>query len=182
MFTKLNRVLLVSGLAVASAALLSPSAFGQATTDNEPVTVTGNVQPLTDIVVTPGGNTFDVSFNTAVVDQQVATVAYKTNVIGNWKITAEGDSATPGTLETPDTNAVIPYTIGIQGGAGAAGPQQPGPLGNGSLLASDTVANTVLEQVAVPLVVNITAAHTKVPTAPTSAYSEIVTLVFTSDL
>ena len=184
MFTKLNRVLLASGLAVASAALLSPSAFAApGTTSSGTVPIQGNVQPYTNIVVSPLGTaTFSVSFNTAVVANPVATVAYTTNVIGNWRITAEGGNAgKEGTLVSGDTTATIPYTLSLAGGAGV----QPGASGNTSQILKDgsVPANgPITEVTASSLTIDITAPNTKVPTAPTSAYTEIVTLVFTSDL
>lgn len=186
MFTKLNRVLLASGLAVASAALLSPSAFASpgTTSSSGTVTVTGNVQPYTNIVVTPGGgNTFNVDFNTAVVDQPVATVDYTTNVQGVWTINAVGGNAgKEGQLVSPDSTATIPYTLKLGSGGSVTPGTAAASVGVGTnTLATGTLTNTIVEVPGAELTASITAANTKVPTAPTSAYTEAVNLVFTSD-
>jgi hypothetical protein len=184
MFTKLNRVLLASGLAVASAALLSPSAFAApgTTASSGTVTVTGNVQPYTNIVVTPGpDNTFAVDFNVAVVDKAVAAVDYTTNVQGVWTINAVGGNAgKEGQLVSADTTATIPYTLKLGSGA-AVTPGTAATAAGTNTLATGTLTNTIVEVAGASLTASITAANTKVPTAPTSAYAETVTLVFTSD-
>ena len=74
MFTKLNRVLLASGLAVASAALLSPSAFAESA--NGSLVVTGTPAAFAAMTVTGSGNTFPITYNTGISAQKIATVAY----------------------------------------------------------------------------------------------------------
>lgn len=61
MFTKLNRVLLASGLVIASAALLSPSAFAQITVTATPLVVTGTPTAFAAITVTGSGNAFPIT-------------------------------------------------------------------------------------------------------------------------
>jgi hypothetical protein len=188
MFTKLNRVLLASGLAIASAALLSPSAFANppagTTSNSGSVTVTGTVQPYTLITVTDGNKNFNIDYDTAVDDQPIATVTYITNVQGVWTINAVGDSTTPGTLETDGADgitAVIPYTVKLGAGADIT-PGTAISTVTTNTLATGTVSTAIVEQTTpVTLSLKIAASATHVPTKPTTAYSEVITLHFTSD-
>ena len=122
MFTKLNRVLLASGLAVASAALLSPSAFAESA--NGSLVVTGTPAAFAAMTVTASGNIFAITYNTGISAATIANVAYSTNVLGNWNIKVAGDSdnKTPGQLEAAGLTATIPFTVGL----GAVGAVTPG--------------------------------------------------------
>ncbi len=180
MFTKLNRVLLASGLAVASAALLSPSAFAESATGN--LVVTGTPTPFATMTVGGAGNSFTITYNTGITGQKIADVAYSTNVLGNWTIKVAGDSdaKTPGQLEAAGLTAVIPFTVALGGGTAVA----PGTTATPTTLTSGNIpvtATTVVD-VTQALNINILATDTKVPTATAtgSAYSETLNLTFTS--
>ena len=180
MFTKLNRVLLASGLAVASAALLSPSAFAESA--NGSLVVTGTPAAFAAMTVTGSGNTFPITYNTGISAQKIATVAYSTNVLGNWNIKVVGDSdgKTAGELEAPTLTATIPFTVGLGGGTAVA----PGATATPATLTSGNIAVTATTVVDTTedLQINILANDTKVPTATVdgSPYAETLSLTFTS--
>lgn len=182
MFTKLNRVLLASGLAVASAALLSPSAFAEGA--NGSLVVTGTPAAFAAMTVTGSGDTFPITYNTGISAQKIATVAYSTNVLGNWNIKVAGDSDTkaPGQLEATGLTAVIPFTVGL--GVGTA--VTPGTTATPATLTSGNIAVTATTVVDTTedLKINILANDTKVPTATVagSPYAETLSLTFTSGL
>ncbi|AIE73735.1 MULTISPECIES: hypothetical protein [unclassified Synechocystis] len=183
MFTKFNQVLLASGLVISSAVMLSPAAFAE--TANSGVVTTGTPAAFAAINVTGSGNSFPVTYNTAITDQTIATVAYSTNVIGDWNIKAQGgNTGQEGELVASGLTATIPYQVRIGSGSyvtpvASADLAGATPLISGEILASDT---GVLDVTGAQLQIKILAADTKVPTATGagSAYSETVTLVFTS--
>ena len=181
MFTKLNRVLLASGLVIASAAMLSPSAFAQITVTATPLVVTGTPTAFAAITVTGSGNAFPITYNTAITNQKIATVAYSTNAIGVWHVDVAGDAdgLAPAFLEAPTLTAKIPFTVGL-GSIAAVSPATtavPAVLNTGTIALTDTsVVDTTQD-----LVINILAPDTKVPTAPLgSPYAETLSVTFTS--
>lgn len=180
MFTKLNRVLLASGLAVASAALLSPSAFAESA--NGSLVVTGTPAAFAAMTVTASGNIFAITYNTGISAATIANVAYSTNVLGNWNIKVAGDSdnKTPGQLEAAGLTATIPFTVVLGGGTAVA----PGATANPATLKSGNIAVTATTVVDTTedLQINILANDTKVPTATAdgSAYTETLNLTFSS--
>ena len=108
MFTKLNRVLLASGLAVASAAMLSPVAFAQ-TVDSDFRVLNGTL--LSAFTLTWTGNPSPVAFTiqpTGTTTQALGTIAATGNV--QYKITATTNSGTPGSLKGA-SGATIPYAL-----------------------------------------------------------------------
>lgn len=183
MFTKFNRVLLASGLAIGSTVMLSPVVFAEG--NNSAVTVTGTPTAFAAIAVTGSGNDFGVTYNSAITDQTIATVDYSTNVIGAWSIKAQGgNTGAEGQLQSPGLTATIPYQVRISSGTYVS-PVASGGLAGATALTSGAIASTdtsVLDVVGADLQIKILAADTKVPTATGagSAYSEELTLVFTS--
>jgi hypothetical protein len=183
MFTKFNQILLASGLVIGSAVILSPAAFAESA--NSGVVATGTPSAFAAITVSGSGNNFPVTYNTGITDQTIATVNYSTNVIGDWNIKAQGgNSGQEGELVASGLTATIPYQVRMGSGSyvtpvGAAGLSAATPLTNGSILVTDT---GVLDVTNAQLQIKILAADTKVPTATGagSAYSETLTLVFTS--
>lgn len=182
MFTKLNRVLLASGLAIASAAMLSPAAFAAPIkADGTPLVVTGTPTAFAAITVTGSGNSFPITYGTAISNQKIATVAYSTNAIGAWHVDVAGDvdSKTPAFLEAPGLTAKIPFTVSLGSGSlvAPATTTVPAVLSQGSILSTDTsVVDTTQD-----LAINILAPDTKVPTAPDgSPYAETLSVTLTS--
>jgi len=117
MFTKLNRVLLASGLAVASAALLIPAAFA-APTASVPNTVA--VDLPVDVTLSWTGvptvpPTIASSPTASITNSPLGTVSATGNVA--YKIQAS--SASDGTLNSSvnPTTEKIPYTISLATGA-----------------------------------------------------------------
>lgn len=194
MSTKLNRILLLTaGFALATSTLCdSPALAGS---DSGTVTVTANVQPFTDIVVTPlAGATFNINYTTGssgfpINNQPIATVSFSTNVQGTWVINPQGGNVgNEGKLVSADTTATIPYQVRMTGspfGISAyvtpvSAAQVPDP--NSAVLRSDELTDRVLEATSQTLQIRISAPATRVPTQPISAYTDTLILVFTSDL
>ena len=117
MFTKLNRVLLASGLAIASAALLIPAAFAAPTaqkSDTVAVELPVNVTlSWTGVPTVPP--TIESSITAAITNSPLGTVSATGNVA--YKIQAS--SASDGTLNSSvnPTTEKIPYTISLVTGA-----------------------------------------------------------------
>jgi hypothetical protein len=195
MIKKLNRIsLLTAGFALGTATLCGSPAFGGSSSGT--VTVTANVQPYTNIVVTPlAGATFNINYTTGAAtifpinNQSVATVAFTTNVQGTWVVNPQsGNLGNEGKLVSVDTTAKIPYQVRIIGSpfgnstyitpAPASAIPDPGSY----VLRSADVADQVLEVTNQTVQIRISAPATRVPTKPTSAYTDTLTLVFTSDL
>jgi hypothetical protein len=119
MFTKLNRVLLASGLAIASAAMLSPAVFAQIITngtsdaskvgalDGEILTV------LTLTWVGSGTPSFTIPATGIISAQSLGTLTALGNVA--YKIT--GVSAQNGVLKGDDGVQEIPYTLSFDSGS-----------------------------------------------------------------
>jgi hypothetical protein len=120
MFTKLNRVLLASGLAIASAALLSPAAFAD--------TAVGviNAQIGTNNAISSANFTGSFNFpspNVGVTNQPLGTINIKTNNAAGFTLeayslngVAAGDAAQ---LELVSGGVTYPiqYTVTLGGGA-----------------------------------------------------------------
>lgn len=181
MFRKLNPLLLAPCLALGASFLSSSSVV--AGSSNGTVTITGTVTAFTSITVTPGGNSFTLTYNQATLTEyEVAKVSYITNVVGDWNISAQGGNAgKEGQLVAPGLTATIPYKVKIAGGY--VQPQNADNLSSAILLAN-TIAPTdltVLSQSNRSLRIQILQNSTKVPTLPSgSPYSETLTLVFSS--
>jgi hypothetical protein len=115
MFTKLNRVLLASGLAIASAAMLSPAAFSQVVTGTSPIQVgalDGEILPVFTLTWTPGNATFTILPTGVISAQSLGTLA----ATGNVAYQIAGSSAESGVLMGADNIQTIPYTLSFNGG------------------------------------------------------------------
>lgn len=107
MFTKLNRVLLASGLAVASAAMLSPAVFAADTAFR---VLSGTIEPAFTLIwdnsITPIGFTITPTG----VDGQVLGNIAATGTVP-YKIMGSSISTNPGQLKGDDGNNYITYTL-----------------------------------------------------------------------
>ena len=193
MLKKLNRsLLLTAGFALGTAALCGYPAFAGSSSGT--VTVTANVQPYTNIVVTPlPGATFNIDYTTGgatsfpINNRPIATVAYTTNVQGTWVINPQsGNVGKEGQLVSVDTTATIPYQVRMTGSTNSSYytplPASAIPDIGGNILRSADVTDQVVEITGQQIQIRISAPATRVPTKPTSAYTDTLTLVFTSDL
>lgn len=118
MFTKLNRVLLASGLAVASAAMLSPAVFAQVITPNGTTgasgALDGEILPLLTLAWVGSGNTSFTIPTAGIANVPLGTVA----ATGNVAYRIVGSSAKNGVLGGATTPAdTIAYTLKLGGGA-----------------------------------------------------------------
>lgn len=197
MIKKLNtNRLLTTGFALGTAALcVAPAFAGSSSSSSGTVTVTANVQPYTNIVVTPlAGATFNIDYTTGgatsfpINNRPIATVAYTTNVQGTWVINPQsGNVGKEGQLVSVDTTATIPYQVRMTGSTNSSYytplPASAIPDINGNILRSADVTDQVVEvTTGQSIQIRISAPATRVPTKPTSAYTDTLTLVFTSDL
>jgi hypothetical protein len=145
MFTKFNRVLLASGLVLTSLVGFGSSAFAQESPDStqgQVLTVTANPYTSISWTVTSGAFTYDVDYGESLpeVSTIIGTVAYATNVIGDWAITAT--STKGGVLEGVDEVSIkLPYTLKL--GAGSAVTPT-----TDTLLLSNTVTNEPVDTTA----------------------------------
>jgi hypothetical protein len=145
MFTKFNQILLASGLVIGSAVILSPAAFA----DTAGQTVTATANPITEITWTAGSGSFTHSFDYGDTIQgnaaDVGTVAYVTNVIGNWDIKASSGN-TGGNIGklvgVTDNTVALPYALKLGTGGTYL---QPTADGTGAVLLSGAVSNTPVD-------------------------------------
>jgi len=115
MFTKLNRVLLASGLAVASAAMLSPAVFAQTITGTSPIQIgalDGEILQVFALTWTPGIATFTIVPSGVITAHSLGSLTATGNVA--YRIT--GVSARDGVLLGADSVQEIPYTLSFDGG------------------------------------------------------------------
>jgi hypothetical protein len=184
MIKKLNQILLLTaGFALGTSSLtgspvLAGGSFGT-------VTVTADVQPYTLISVTPQtGATFSINYNTGITNRTIAKVDFTTNVVGTWVINPRSDQG--GKLVSGDTTAEIPYQVRMTGLASSFYytplPSSQIPSLTTAVLRSSDVTDQVLVTTNQNIQLQILADDTRVPTAPTSAYTDTLILVFTSDL
>ena len=105
MFTKLNRVLLASGLAIASAAMLSPAVFAQ----SQSTVLNGTIPTVFTVTWSAGPNTpFSIASDGTATNVPLGTVLATGNVL----FTVKAISPTGGKLvgvTTPTEN--IDYTV-----------------------------------------------------------------------
>ena len=150
--------------------------------------MTGTVTPFASITVTSNGNTFPITYGSGINNQNIAKVAYATNVIGIWDIKAQGGNlGKEGQLVSSGLTATIPYQVNLSGGAYVT-PVAAGNLGsapqllNGEIAVDDATLPTNSTGTNLNLRIKILAANTKVPTATGigSPYRETLTLVLTS--
>ena len=118
MFTKLNRVLLASGLAVASAAMLSPAVFAQSATDSASDTVAADYKAKVTIAWIDVPAVAAILDDTTIVGEVVlansplGTVSTTSNT--QYRITAQ--SLNDGNLKGVANNELLPYTISLADG------------------------------------------------------------------
>ena len=111
MFTKLNRALLASGLALASAALLSPAAFADVTIQK---ILSGNIDPTFTFTWDYTPTPFTILSTGVITNQTLGTLTATGNV--NYKIV--GSSTKGGFLEgTTKAAKKIHYTLSFDNGA-----------------------------------------------------------------
>jgi hypothetical protein len=118
MFTKLNRVLLASGLAIASAAMLSPAVFAQTSTDDDSGIVAADYKAKVTIawigvpaVAAILDDTITVG-EVVLTNSPLGTVSTTSNT--QYRITAQ--SLNDGSLLGANNGVLLPYTISLVGG------------------------------------------------------------------
>jgi hypothetical protein len=140
MFTKLNRVLLASGLAIGTAALLSPAAFAQSQdttvlngTISPVFTLTWTANPTTAFSITPDGTASNVSLGTV-------------SAGGNVLFTVKASSPTGGKLVgQTENNETIDYAVLLASPGGTGLPVTPAVFPGTAITASvNSLASTAL--------------------------------------
>ncbi len=115
MFTKLNRVLLASGLAIASAAMLSPAAFSQVVTGTSPIQIgalDGEILQVFALTWTPTNAMFTIPSTGVISAESLGSLT----ATGNVAYQIEGVSANDGVLLGADNVQAIPYTLSFNNG------------------------------------------------------------------
>jgi hypothetical protein len=158
MFTKLNRVLLASGLAVASAAMLSPASFAVDTQSN---ILSGNVVDILDIA----WNNFTPTFTIvqAAGSRTIGDITTSSNVAA-YKVFAKSDN---GALlsDGAGTPKTVAYTLSLAGGG--ATDLSPNTAGTAVLLDATTGAAIGAQTLTLNTVANL---------LPAGDYTDTLTL------